>query len=159
MRPILVGMNNPISSDPEHALYPLPEGCTGNRIWKMLCDAYGERVPLPRYVGAFDRVNLCPTVDWNPRLARLAVPALAERLRMPGQESIIFGHEVWGLLRLGARPEPGAPLDLGQKATAYFFFHPSGRSLWYNDQENRRLLGSLLAEMYREVLGAESAGV
>ncbi len=157
MKPMLVAMNNPISSDPEHALYPLPEGCTGNRIWKMLNLGAEKPIAYTRYIGAFDRVNLCMTPEWSPKLARAAAPGLRERLSAPGQQSIIFGTEVWSILRLGARPEPGSALGLGNGARSYFFFHPSGRSLWYNDPENQRMLGDRLLAMYLEAC-ATSAG-
>jgi len=34
MKPILLGMNNPLSDDQAHALYPVPDGCTGARAHK-----------------------------------------------------------------------------------------------------------------------------
>lgn len=40
-KPLIVGMNNPLSATPEHALYPWPRGCAGHRLYEMRAAAGG----------------------------------------------------------------------------------------------------------------------
>ena len=142
MRPLLVGMNNPVSVDPRHALYPVPRGCTGHRLWLVLNELDGTSVS--RYLRLFERVNLVQG-RWNAVTAR----ARAQELRptMSGRSSVLLGREVWGAFHL-PRVEACASVDL-HDAVVYFVPHPSGRNLWYNDGDNRRRVGELLASLAR----------
>jgi hypothetical protein len=51
-RVTLIGECNPYGDDPDMALYPAPDGCSGHRLWRVL------GVSRERYL-AFTRVNLC----------------------------------------------------------------------------------------------------
>lgn len=146
-RPIILGMNNPISSDPEHALFPAPEGCTGHRLWTML----HARTQCSRaaYLSAFDRRNLVPGKFWSPRIAREQATALIEELR--GSERVV--------LVLGAEPRDALGLHPLLVHPSYQHGvvwrqlpHPSGRNRWYNTPGNRETAELLLEEMYRGVV-------
>jgi hypothetical protein len=141
-RPVLLGMNNPLSVRLEHALYPHPPGCTGWRIWKMLEEVTGAT--RLEYVRAFDRVNLV-TGAWSAEAAVLAGEALRARWR--GRVVVVLGDQprrALGLPRLFLHPQ--TTLD---GVTWRQIPHPSGRNHFYNDAGARALVGQMLAELYR----------
>lgn len=143
MRPLLVGMNNPISDDPRHALFPHPEGCSGHFLWLML----RERVPHASrddYVRTFDRVNLV-VGDWTRETGKRAADLLYAREWGSGRTVVLLGEEVrkaFGHPRLLVHPQTIGGCIWRQIP------HPSGRNLWYNDREHRRMVGTLLEELY-----------
>jgi hypothetical protein len=69
VKPILIGMNNPLSMDSKYALYPLPKGSAGGHLWQMLWEE--ARVTPRQYINAFERMNLlvgeCPGSSPAPR--------------------------------------------------------------------------------------------
>lgn len=149
MKPILLGMNNPISSDSEHALYPYPPGCTGHRLWEML-RAVRPEVMRWDYLKTFDRRDLVSGKLWTISLARDAV---RELVLPPGSVVVVLGEEVRRVLSLERClihprsspdwPEPGGPVFRQLP-------HPSGRNPWYRHPTNRLLAGLLLAQLYDE---------
>lgn len=139
-------MNNPLSSRPDHVLYPLPHGCTGNRLWQMLHAETGAR--MRDYLATFERRNLV-VGKWDAQLARQgAVELLAQmgtdrRVVLLGAEvRRAFGH---------AKQAPAMvyAASAGDSNSYYQIPHPSGRNLWYNDLGNRAVVARLLAELYR----------
>jgi hypothetical protein len=142
---VLLGMNNPVSSAPQHALYPHPPGCTGWNLWNML----QERVPglaKTQYLRAFDRRNLVDGKKWNRAQARERGEQLKSQL--VGREIVTLGEDVRRVLGLESRLiEPQTMYG----ATWRCIPHPSGRNLWYNDPQNRMLVAVLLEQLYRSV--------
>jgi hypothetical protein len=148
MKPTLVGMNNPVSSKPEHVLYPVPDGCTGNRIWRMIADVdwtVGQR----DYIRAFERLNVLPGKVWNASEARRRGRELfAELCARGGGHVLVFGAQT--------RDAMGLPLipicEWRQVAFGCAWTwapHPSGRNPWYNVEDNRRIVGNFLLQMYK----------
>lgn len=140
-RPVLLGMNNPLSLRPEHALWPDPPGCTGWRLWRMIADACGATAA--QYLAAFDRRNGLSQRAWS---ARDAAEAGRELARTASGTWVVLGAATWLALGLGARPWPLGCLDSG-RARWHALPHPSGRCLWYNDQAHRAAAGELLARL------------
>lgn len=133
MRPILIGIDNPHSKDPAMALHPRPAGCSGWRLWRMLCDRL--RVSEQQYLRAFDRRNLSD----------------GERPILPGSTVVLLGEEVWrgvrvryDIPRLLIHPQVRCGVTWRQVP------HPSGRCLFYNDPAQRALVSLMLAELYEE---------
>jgi hypothetical protein len=156
-RPVLLAMNNPLSSDPRHALFPLPTGCTGNRIWLMLCDAAAERrVEIPsknQYLAAFDRRNLLNARDWSKADARRAAGPLLDGLS--GRVALILGAgtaDACGLARGGSGWLEWRDAHrnlLGAEPLTYAVIpHPSGRCREYNDPEFRMTVARELLTLY-----------
>jgi len=152
-RPVLLGMNNPVSSDPAHALYPHPPGCAGHRLWGMLNEAMpsGEQVSRSQYLRAFDRRNLVAGKTWSQAEARAGAGELTRELR--GRVVVVLGQQ--------PRQALGLPLHLihpivHEGVTWRQVPHPSGRNHYYNDATNRRVVGELLAELYRMSTGEQS---
>ena len=149
LRPVIVGMNNPVSALPEHALYPLPHGCAGNRLWQMLSDETGAT--MRDYMRSFERVNVL-TGKWIKLAARESAVDL--RRRYAGRTLLLLGRDVQDAF--------GAPRDIGPFAgwavdslrslvTCFYLVpHPSGRNLWYNDPVNRKMVATLLGQLYRD---------
>lgn len=86
-RPVIVGMNNPLSVEPQYVLYPAPEGCAGWRLWRMLNEACGAS----RRQYGFERVNLL-TGAWSIPRARSAAPDL--RCHVAGRSVVLLGEDV-----------------------------------------------------------------
>lgn len=147
-RPILIGMNNPISSNPDHALYPVPEGCTGNRLWKMLHARTGAS--MGNYRDVFERRNLVKSkVTFDLRHARARAYEITTELRGTGRSIVLLGQEVreaFGHDKLLLHPQEIDGCTWRQVP------HPSGRNLFYNSPENVRVVELLLEELYRNYL-------
>lgn len=144
MRPIILGMNNPLSEDPAHALYPAPEGSAGHRLWRLLAD---RRPGLLRmdYINTFDRRNLIPGHRWIARGARLLGDKLRQDLSGSGRTVLVLGEEPRVALCLPKELIHPYPRD---GVTYRQLPHPSGRCRWYNDPVHRLLAGMLLEELY-----------
>lgn len=144
MRPLLLGMNNPLSPHPRHALYPSPVNCTGWRLWKMLHARTGASPE--EYLETFERRNLLSARVWSRTQAREA----AARFRLleaelEGRVVVVLGEEPRQLL--------GLPKQLVHPVVRYGVTyrqlpHPSGRCHWYNHPTQRAVAELLLEELY-----------
>jgi hypothetical protein len=142
MRPIILGMNNPLGPDPHYALWPDPPGCAGWRLWKMLSDVSGAG--KRQYISAFDRRNILSSQTWAGREAREAGGRVWAEVA-PGQLVVVLGRQVeWALgLERGPLIHPREVRDV----TVRLVPHPSGRNLFYNEPANRLMVGTLLEEI------------
>jgi hypothetical protein len=143
-RPVLIGMNNPVSSEPAHALFPLPTGCTGHRIYEMLL----ERVPTVtrrQYLDRFDRRNVVNGRIFSKEHAREGAAKLELEFWGSGRTIVLLGVDTvaaFGHPRLLLHPQ------IIGGATWRQIPHPSGRNLWYNEPENRKLVSLLLEDLF-----------
>lgn len=134
MRPLLVGEANPWGSDPEFALYPLPEHASGGRLARFLGLSHGQ------YLRLFDRRNLCPS-RWSMPEAR----AQAELIRAEGREHVVL---------LGAKVAKafGLPyLPFTRSAHLFLLPHPSGLNRIWNQPDAVPRARSLLAGLLEAV--------
>jgi hypothetical protein len=121
MKPLLVGELNPYGADPRMALYPLPEGASGDRLRGILGLTCGE------YLLQFDRVNLC-TGKWSMKQACEVVRRIREER---SRESIILlGRRVATAFGVGDRN------FFEVVGTLFLLPHPSGRCRVWNDGRN-----------------------
>lgn len=144
MKVVLLGMNNPVSSDPKFALWPAPVGCAGWRLWKMLENGFG--VTVRQYLSWFERRNLVSEREWSSAVARAAAREL--RPELAGRRVAVFGRQVWDALRL-PRVTPLDGLTHGQ-TTLLYVPHPSGLSRWYNEPANRESAARAIMWLYVE---------
>jgi hypothetical protein len=159
MNPLLIGMNNPYGTDPHYALYPLPEGSAGGRLYEMIHEATG--LSRSQYVRSFDRINLVEG-PWSPSKARSRVidlrPSLAGRVVvMLGREVQLAFEVVVPIMEEAQLFEVGPALARGSPGgliTYYAIPHPSGRNPWYNDPQNRCRVVALLRRIHEEAGGA-----
>jgi hypothetical protein len=152
MRPVLVGMNNPLSSDPKYALFPAPSGVTGHRIYQMLQDI-GAVQFRKEYIDAFDRRNVLNSRTWDKREARTAGPQLWRELS--GRTVCLLGREVLAAIGL----QQTMPLEwhgpdefrTGPQPERWCYIpHPSGLNHWYNNSVCRLAVGLRLEQLLEE---------
>jgi hypothetical protein len=149
IKPILIGMNNPISQAPEHALYPLPEGCSGNRLWKMLNEV-DPRATMWAYKTVFRRTNLV-VGPFNTTAARHRAAEMMETQFGGARSVVLLGRQVSAAFGLPGDLPPASQIPYVSAAGMDFYYlpHPSGRNLWYNQEANRRAAGEVLATLFR----------
>lgn len=142
-RPVLLGMNNPLSAAAEHAFWPDPAGCSGHRLWQML--AGRMNVSKADFIRRFDRRNVLNTTEWNLPAALAAAPQIWAKLA--GRRVVVLG--------LRAREALGLSCEVGVLEWAVtedvlwcVAPHPSGRSRYYNDPRARAALALRLETLY-----------
>lgn len=151
-RPVLLGMNNPISAEPRFALYPYPPGCTGYRLLRMLQTRRPE-VGRREYLAAFDRRNLLSSLSWDSVDAARAAVDL--RGALTGRHVLLLGagpRRALGVPELLVHPQEIDGITWRQLP------HPSGRCRWYNDEDCRALAATLLEDLYVVGAAAVAAG-
>jgi hypothetical protein len=140
-------MNNPLSTDPRHALAPYPAGSAGHRLWRML-QAVRPELFRADYLRAFDRRNLLPGLEWSAARAREAVRGL----ELPrGSTVVVLGDEVRRALSLErCLVHPRHSPDFPEEDAPVFrqLPHPSGRNLFYNSPAHRLIAGLLLSDLF-----------
>lgn len=159
MKPILIGMNNPLSTRPGHELYPAPEGCTGHRLWRLL----NARTDASRvqYLDTFERRNLVTAKEWDRLAARARAYEMWQELKGTGRTIVLLGNSVresfdyiarGDFSVLGADSTGLPPLlvhpQVAGGCTWRQIPHPSGRNTWYATQENRKVVELLMEELY-----------
>lgn len=161
VRPLLVGLHNPLSPDPRDALAPFPRGCAGERLASMIlqADATGTFGTV-EYEEAFDRMNL-----WRARAlpsglgAGAAFSAAGEAVvaECAGRRDVVLlGTRVWSAVMANVphpMGRPGAPSFFEHRevrGTRFWRFpHPSGRNLIYNRPAQRQRAGEILLALAR----------
>ncbi len=162
MRTLLVGLDNPHSGDPKHALSPLPAGATGGRIVEFIQENLTEYT-VRDYLRDFDRVNLYPskaaaTGKGATKLDRLMAKwCLIYSVASGHQNIVLFGNRVRSafsdIVELADEPVLNCQtidadwLTKGHRITFYTMPHPSGRNRWYNDKRNQLLVADRLANL------------
>jgi hypothetical protein len=134
-------MNNPVSLDPRYALYPLPVGCAGNRLYEMLREVLPSAT-MGGYARRFERINLV-SGPWDAAAARVRAAEL--RPTLVGRHVVLLGLQVARAFEVDPRC---TTCNEDDDAIFYLLPHPSGRNLLYNDPGRRRATGELLARLY-----------
>lgn len=145
-RPVIIGMNNPHSSDPRFALAPHPARVAGWNLWRMLQDVAGTS--RAEYMRTFDRRNLLSERAWDPVAARRQSENLWESLE--DHTVLVLGQSVRRVLWLQDAPPLLWRTDRGVRWC--LVPHPSGLNRWYNDPLHRLAVGyrlEALLERYR----------
>lgn len=141
MRPLLVGMLNSRTDDPDFALWPEPRGCSGGR----LCAVFG--MTRDEYLATFERTNLCIS-QWSDAVARARA---AEIMRERVNDSPIV---MLGALVAGAFGFPYRPFSSPDRGLV-ILPHPSGMCRIWNDkasaQRAREAVAALGVPVGREM--------
>ena len=157
-RPLLVGLHNPISPEPEFALYPRPHGCTGWHLQQMLRPAFhpGD------YLRAFDRIDLLEHHEqvggkgYTARLRRAHWRMLEHIIDGKYETVVLLGADVWRAM-LGV-PKLRPPWlcwrtvsvtsnDVGWQVRFLTLPHPSGRNPWYRNPANKAATSRALQQV------------
>lgn len=129
MRPpaLIVGEHNPLSSDPEHALYDLPVGCSGHRLRTRILGLSRASYHDP---GLVRRVNLYDSADASVARGERR----AERIVAAGSlYSVVVLLGVKVRAAFGGRPEFFRS-EVRGRATLLSLPHPSGLCHEWNDE-------------------------
>lgn len=122
----LIGEQNPYSSDPKFALYPLPKGAAGARLMRALdLDPHS-------YLALFERRNLLGSERWSAPAAREAAARIGGKLQ-EGDCAVLLGAKVAAAFGYpyDAHLLPYRDERLG--VSLLVVPHPSGRSRAWND--------------------------
>lgn len=159
MKPIIVGLNNPYSQRPEHALAPFPERSAGERLWKMYNEldpiyigAQAAQIDKLRYMNAFDRCNLFGDHFPPGEQARRLIAKRLVATFPKGSTVILLGHKVRLAFNLALSKKIKHILIHPQVIdglTWRWLPHPSGRSTQYNDPVMKMLAGLTLADVLK----------
>lgn len=142
MKPVILGMVNPISDDPAHALYPHPPGCSGHRLWKF--SGLEKRV----YLSVFERRNVIGGQKWDSKLARQRAPQLREEF--VGRMVVLLGAEVNSIMRGGTPHEMSPPFCWtpdGHGGWMAKVPHTSGLARFFNNTRHQKFLAIFMAEL------------
>ena len=157
-RPLLVGLQNPLSDDPRYALYPEPDGCTGHRLYEMLGVPWTHR----SYLRAFDRVNLLRGDEqvggrgYMSRLRRGCGRLVDEIVDRKSMTVVLLGADVFRAvferrapwLTWRERSVVGRGYQrIGFKVRFLALPHPSGQNRWYNRPGNREAAARELRQL------------
>lgn len=145
---LIIGLDNPQSSDPRHALFPHPKGCAGHRLYNMILevDAYFDRA---QYM-SIPKSNLFPCGRMPTKQKKgnltMAAQVLIASVQDTDKKVVLLGNEVRNAVfgdTLG-KTWPMAKFTTLHGARFAWIPHPSGRNPFYNDTRNRRKIGRFL---------------
>lgn len=156
-RILLLGESNPLSGDPEYALYCYPPGCSGHRLHRIL------GLPEEQYL-SLHRKNLCDG-DWSKAEAKTRASELLDPTA-PWRVMVLLGRKVTEAFEKAACLD--APLiAFSTRAccpgmTLVSLPHPSGRNaaLWNPKARDRarQILRELVPELpWGSIVGEEAA--
>lgn len=142
---ILVGEDNPLSAEPEFALYCYPPGCAGYRLRRIL------GLPQHQYL-ALHRTNLCASSGWSLREARRRAQLLVADPSAPWRVMVMLGRKVADAFGYD-RPfftHGIAPRTDGEMVLVSLP-HPSGRNTCWNNGKLVLRAREILRELAPEV--------
>lgn len=146
-RPVLLGLDNPVSGDQAHALLPYPYGCSGHRLLQLLQLADPEFTETD-YLRYFDRRNLSstfPAPTGKQELHKLWLRTESEcrsRIIVAMGKAVLMAADI-------SKTVPAMTLVPRGMVQAAWIPHPSGRNRYYNDAENRLKVGKFLRSLVR----------
>jgi hypothetical protein len=144
MRPVVLGMNNPHSDDPQDVLSPRFPGSAGCRLYQMVRDV-DPTVSEADYLAYLDRRNLVTDGDWSRCRAAKSGAFMVESL--VGLNVVMLGTLVPPALKLRYS---GAWYEWTTTHTGMRYCvvpHPSGLNRIYNDVAYRQRTGGLLVDL------------
>ncbi len=87
-KPLIVGESNPYGADPQFALYPAPDGCSGHRLCCLILGMHRAA-----YMESFERVNLCAGKWSAPAARNMARELVSSRMILgrPAPKFVLLG--------------------------------------------------------------------
>ena len=152
MKVLLVGLDNPQSSDPRHALFPRPAGCTGDRLLGIIQSVDAE-FSMSEY-HAVPKTNLFPVGACPKKFKAVylveAGQHLRAQLRGRGAKIVLLGNDVRAaVFQTATAPEKPGEFVKFFGAEYAWIPHPSGRNHYYNDPKHVKKIGKFLLETLR----------
>lgn len=163
-RVVLVGLDNPHSTDPRYALFPHPPGCSGYNLWRMLSNV-DDSITRHVYLRAFERMNLFPDGP-DQRLTdrrHQAASRLLTNIAAGGDASVfLFGKIVRdAVMEWKTEPFDVRTIQWGLSTLEVTALpHPSGLNRDYNDpsvreRAARAIIGARWPSPYDRCPGSE----
>jgi len=148
---LIVGLDNPQSSDPRYALFPHPSGCAGHRLMNMMMEV-SDSLTRRMYI-AVPKSNLfpCGRIPTKGRKGHMTVAAavLVASLSGTDKKVVLLGNEVRNAV-LGesfGKKWPPAKFAVMHGGNYAWIPHPSGRNPYYNNERKRKKIGRFLCKM------------
>jgi hypothetical protein len=148
---LIVGLDNPQSSDPRYALFPHPSGCAGHRLMSMMQEV-SEQIRQRDYIN-IPKSNLfsCGRMPKKNKNGFLLMAATTLTMSMEGsnQKVILLGNEVRNAVLGKKIGESLREMTFVKLLGCQYAWipHPSGRNQYYNDTRRRRKIGRFLVEV------------
>lgn len=139
-RAVLVGEQNPYGGDPEFALYPAPDGCSGERLCRLVLGTTRRR-----YLDLFERRNLC-SGPW--KMAEAVAEAVRIRSTFIGCAVVLLGAKVSRAFRLDFEPFTVVRPSPVSRGCFIILPHPSGLNLMWNAPGAFERARQLVAQEY-----------
>lgn len=143
MKPLIVGENNPYSSNPVYALWPDPPHSAGGRLCNVILG-----MDIDAYCDTFDRVNLLSQAKWSVKEARTRAFELLDDTR---HDFILLGAKVSRAFGMLFSPFQTACMRDYDTDTYYRFLvlpHPSGLCRVWNDPNSIQRTREAVAKFY-----------
>lgn len=157
MKTLLIGLDNPYSRNPHHALLPMPDGATGNKIVRLIDEVTVTDYSAAKYLRDFARLNLYPGEAARSGRGATATDRLLARLCMilihqaKYKSVVLFGKRVQVAFADFVQLDGDTDIKavVGADCTIYFHAlpHPSGRNRWYTVPENRQHAARILESL------------
>ncbi len=150
MKPLLVGLHNPLSHHPRDALLPFPSGSTGWRLWMMMRDVDPD-CSRQLLVTGCDRKNL-----WrgealpSGKTSNAAYQREGRRLltSCKGRSNVILlGARVWDSVAACTPPEWMECLEVLPGCAFWRVPMPFSGNHVYDSLERREQVGQLLLDL------------
>ena len=146
MNPLLVCMH---SKRPGRALFPLPTGSAGHKLWAMLNKRTGAS--MDQYRHAFERHHLVRNEGRDMMQAQAKAYEIVCDLSHTGRTVVLLGNSVRSVFDTvtgGNLP----PVLIHPQETGGIWFrqipHPVVATTWYNELDNQKLVELLMEELY-----------
>ncbi len=150
MKPLIVGLHNPLSQHPSDALVPYPSGCTAWRLWMMMRDVE-PRFSRDTYMHGFDRRNLWRGKELPTGQGSTAAYQSEGDLVLTGchgrTDVILLGARVWDSVASRLGPEWFEYKEVLPGVRFWRIPHPSKRNWIYNSISCRRKVGRILVDL------------
>ena len=163
MKPLLIGMNK--SKPDEEALYPMPDGCAGSRLWRLLAARTGAT--MREYLHHFERRSLVIGTAYQRLSARAKAHEYWMELQQSGRTVILLGRDVVETFDWVIRNDGKAQYYIGAdggtvRGLPPVLVHPQviggvtfrqvplpiRTNPWYQVESNRNVIELLMEELY-----------
>jgi len=150
MKPLIVGLHNPLSNHPRDALLPFPPGSTGWRLLMMIREVEPETSRL-LLIDGVDRRNLWRGNALPSGKGSAAAYRAEGRLIFEGcfgrSDVLLLGARVWDSVTDRLAPGWFESKEVIPGTRFWNIPHPSARNVIYNNRATRQKLGRLLLEV------------
>lgn len=146
-RPVLLGLDDPISAAPNFPLFPTP-GSPGHKLL-LTVQGVDPEFTETDYLRYFERITLCPTypATKDPVERRNLWTQMTSLYR--GRIVVCMGKPVWALSGMDEGSPYGVLYPYPPLMLLAWLPHPSAKNRFYNSETNRNAVGNFLRSLVR----------